>query len=274
MIKKQFSRNTAISLPQLPAALAVFMCAMLLAATSMAAQSATVVFSQPAPRMVDPISLLSTRGGETQLVADNFVLDNATHITGLRWWGDGRDPDNVRAYQIEVYDNNASGGVVFEEDGQDADRLCCDRMQPSTIGAPGDLLKKFEVSRNDSRPVASGRPGEFIHRTDLHKLHLEGGVSYWLSIIGLLEDPDGDPWLWTTLNNIDRGADLGDLDFQNPSTLGTFDWTQSKFAFDVAFELEGVEAIKPVPLPPAAFLLALGLVILGAHAKRSVPATS
>lgn len=212
-------------------AIAVFMCG-LVAGTA----SANVLYSQPSDQPDQPSFFSDAVSGQffRQRMADNFSLQSASLITGIRWWGGSQnfqvpDVSNMASWTLWLYADDGSGNVDLNTEINLGTYIFSQTNAVATGHAlfGGGIEYQQEISF-DALALASG--------------------NYWVSIGATLEVPAGDAWVWA-------GSSVGDLvnatDFFTGSGFTTFDPTFN----DLAFEVLGVPA--PASVTPLAACIAL-----------------
>lgn len=182
-----------------------------------------------------------------QSVADNFSMSSSGTITNMTWWGRSRansPTQSVNGFLISIF--HSTGGNV------------------------GSLAYSATVAIGDVTVTSDNAPPNLIAfrytisslENDMAAANLGAG-DYWFSVVALMVpgDPNEGWWLWQTLGDGGDGYRLT-ID-EGRSTWGYFN---SGFISNVAFVLEG----HLIPVPPAVFIGAAGLLGLIAGRRRIV----
>lgn len=195
---------------------------------------AEVIYSQPNDQPSRPSLFSDGVAGQffSQRMADNFTASASATMTGLRWWGGSqnfqfRDLTNMTAFVVRIY-----------EDGG---------------GVPDAEIFNQTFAKSDTGPAAtgfllSGQGIQYAHTVELSSpVMLTGGMSYWVSVGAILDQPSGDAWVWC---HSSVGDGVNASDFFTGGQYVTFT------SGDMAFEVLGA-----VPGPGSAGGLAAGMMV-------------
>ena len=152
--------------------------------------------------------------------ADNFVLTDDANIVGLRWWGsffdDGVSTENTDLFALRIYGDDGSGtlpdqnAVLFDATFDDTDITRSDTTLTDVLDLP---IYQFDITLD---------PG----------LALSGGTPYYLSVLYLFDDIDGE-FYWAMS---DGG---GNFFRDNPDDDGVGFLVEDIFIGNLAFEVLG-----------------------------------
>jgi PKD repeat protein len=166
-------------------------------------------------------------------VADDFILDNDSRVTGVHWWGVffAGDPPwpNPCDFNIIFYADDGTGnmptGAGMEDPTSTALAVYFMPQVNGTVCGPYDDWFEYNVSF----------PTQF---------NITADTKYWIAIQAVINySPDGQ-WGWSTNGNANPEQ------LHNPvqgfPVLGTPYWTDTTYG-DMAFQLYGGLNIPPVP---------------------------
>ncbi len=167
--------------------------------------------------------------------ADDFTLSSATTINSITWWGFNEaggwtETKSYQGFTFTFYaDNSGIPGASF---------LTIDPVTLISANADGNYSD----------------PSVWVYTAALN-VSLNAGT-YWLSIY---DKPTDSSWGWMMSDGVPDGVTSW-----SSQKMGAGDWSQNAMYSNAAFELTGSQ----VPIPTAAWLLALGLVGLAVVRRR------
>ncbi len=188
--------------------------------------SAAIVYEQ------EPVSW-SHSNNNYSLIADDFLLDEATAVTSIDWWGKF---DVATTYQIIIYEN------VYDSANGNYE--------------PGEALSTFKVSDVSKNEYDTDC---FIFSADISFTAL-AGTTYWVSIA----PTDATGWTgWRPASS----SSVSYLSHYTKYDAASGEWSPyagNDSHLDLAFRLNG----SPVPVPSAFLLLASGLLGLAGIRRK------
>jgi hypothetical protein len=200
-----------------------------------------VIFDNGAPN-------LRNFGAEmtVQLLADDFVLDTRSSLTGITFWASTPATDDGFQGSVPwlIYDNSFNTVGNYNQ--------------------PGNLLHSGTASSVD-RTLVTTVSGRNLYKHDflVDPISLNGGTTYWLALHnGPLNYTTFETYVWAT--TADPSINTTNLNLSDGSLpLGNGPWTNP--TSQLAFQLSGGPVV--VPLPGSVWLFGFGLAIL-AHLRH------
>jgi hypothetical protein len=157
--------------------------------------------------------------------ADDFVLGGTVTLQDIHWWGvyGSDDSPETDDFTIRIFADDAGqpdAVALLEYTGLTVDR--------DPAGSLNGFLDLYEYS------------------VDVSPVVLQGGTTYWISIINDTADDDDDTWYWATAAISGSGVQRTDGGSWDPVDI------------ELAFQLTGFRGVV-VPEPASMALLGLGL---------------
>jgi PEP-CTERM motif len=217
------------------------------------AKADQVLYSQPAQFPSSSFNALTSTydpvsQGSIFMAYDNFTLSTTATVDAVSWQGfafdtttDGPALNSVQGFNIGFYNNNSSGGP-----GSQAYNATVEMTNvTSTLVGTTDFFNngQLESVYNYSASLFLGG------------FPATAGTTYWLSIQGIIDNPDY--WTWTSGTGGDAQSYL------IPSN-------SNPFPFDLAFTLDGeLSSANSTPEPSTLLMAGLGALAVIGHTSRA-----
>jgi hypothetical protein len=189
---------------------------------------AAIVVDHPPARTGSAISDTNVQS-DSELIADDFIVDSSTSVHRAVWWGDyaGDTPPEIETMRIRLYgdDNGLPGNLLY------------DSTVVNPFRAPTGLFVP-------SPPGTCCMFPEYMFEADLTTpMSLSSNIRYWLEIAQIDNANSSFDWEYSS-------ADQNGFAYSYPSDAS---WQASSFPADLSFQLD------TVPEPGALALIILGV---------------